>query len=177
MSPVRAVYPCPAPRIAEQLLQLPVATPAPDPGVEDVVRRLGQREERDEDGLSIAPQLGLVPLGMDEVSGPWEFWHVATGREPHRDERTGHFVVAEGDGLVLVLIPGGATVMGGQTTDRHAPRYDPQARKPMEVQHEVELAPFFLSKYELTQDDVRNGAAPRAIAESIGLRPARALED
>ncbi|MEM7310880.1 MAG: bifunctional serine/threonine-protein kinase/formylglycine-generating enzyme family protein [Planctomycetota bacterium] len=93
-------------------------------------------------GLRIAPQVGLVPLARDPASGLWEFLHVQSGEAPAR-AADGRLVPGEGSGLVLVLIPGGALEMGAQR--------DPLARKDEAPLHRVELAPFFLSKYELTQ--------------------------
>lgn len=41
--------------------------------------------------------------------------------------------------------------MGGQTTDPSGRNYDPQAKEDESPVNEVELAPYFLSKYEMTQ--------------------------
>ena len=104
------------------------------------------------EGFQLEPQLGLVPIGVDSESGLWEFWHVGSGDEPDVDEQTGRVLMSDGDGVVLVLIPGGKSVMGAQGDDPSASRYDPDARPVQEVLREIELQPFFLSKYELTQD-------------------------
>ena len=41
-------------------------------------------------GVSIeAPLPGLMPLGPDLDSGLWEFWHLASGQQPHRDADLG----------------------------------------------------------------------------------------
>src|SRR5262249_83188 len=57
----------------------------------------------------------------------------------------------EGMGLVFVLIPGGKFWMGAQREDPHGRNFDPQARNEETPVNEVTLAPFFLSKYEMTQ--------------------------
>jgi len=59
----------------------------------------------------IAPQLGLLPLGRDPVSGLHEFWHILSGEEPLRGE-DGRIRMRPEDGIVLVLIPGGEYVVG-----------------------------------------------------------------
>jgi len=105
-------------------------------------------------GLSIAPQIGLVPLGRNVETGLWEFWHVLSGERPVRDER-GRFVIGPETGLVLVLVPGGTYDQGAQAWDEDGPNYDPLSQK---NEHDaaglpvpVTLSPFFLSKYEMTQ--------------------------
>ncbi|MCB9898474.1 MAG: SUMF1/EgtB/PvdO family nonheme iron enzyme [Planctomycetes bacterium] len=109
------------------------------------------------DGLVIAPQEGLVPLGRDASSGLWEFWHVPSGERPvHGDD--GRWTISDDTGLVLVLVPGGAFDQGAQSDDPGGPNWlrpDPQLGvfvpgDQCPVQH-VSLAPYFLSKYELTQ--------------------------
>ena len=102
------------------------------------------------DGLQLAPQLGLVPLGPDPEWGLWEFGHVLTGEVPERDAG-GRLVRTEATGLVFVLIPGGTFWMGGQASDPDGQNYDPQAESAEGPVHEVALSPYFLSKYEMTQ--------------------------
>ncbi|MBM3975543.1 MAG: hypothetical protein FJ299_00960 [Planctomycetes bacterium] len=101
-------------------------------------------------GLQLAPQLGLVPLGPDARSGLWEFWHVASGARPERNP-DGRIGLREGDGLVFVLVPGGLALFGAQRDDPSAPNYDPQAERDEQPVKRVQLDPFFLSKYEVTQ--------------------------
>ena len=62
-------------------------------------------------GLEIVPQLGLVPLGRDRVSGLWEFCDLGTGEPPKRDEN-GRIELTESSGVVLVLLPGGDFRLG-----------------------------------------------------------------
>jgi formylglycine-generating enzyme required for sulfatase activity len=105
-------------------------------------------------GLVIAPQLGLVPLGPDPATRLWEFVHLASGapgREfPERDAGTGRLQPTGEMGVVFLLLPGGTFTMGAQALAKEQPNHDPQAQA-NELPHAVTLAPFFLSKYEMTQ--------------------------
>ena len=95
-------------------------------------------------GLRLAPQVGLVPIGPDPSSGLWEFANLETGEVPHRDSE-GRVVPFEGMALVFVLLPGDVARGGDEDTV-----------------HTQQLAPFFLSKYELTRGQwSRAGGAPR----------------
>jgi formylglycine-generating enzyme required for sulfatase activity len=99
--------------------------------------------------------VGLVPLGPDPSSGLWEFGHHGpSGDLPERDPATGRLLFEAASGLVLVLIPGGMYWQGAQATNPSGPNYDRDVSK--KELHEgpprqVTLAPFFLSKFELTQ--------------------------
>jgi formylglycine-generating enzyme required for sulfatase activity/serine/threonine protein kinase len=108
-------------------------------------------------GLEIEPQFGLLPIGRDPASGLWEFAHLETG-EPAERGTDGKLVLKEGTGLVFVLIPGGTFRMGAQATDPDGPNYDPLAKADNGPVHEVELSPYFLSKFEVTQDQWRRFA-------------------
>ena len=101
-------------------------------------------------GLALAPEIGLLPIGADPESGLWEFVDVQTGDLPERGE-DGTLLVKESTGLVLVLIPGGRFWMGTQTADAAGRNYFATGRADESPVHEVELAPYFLSKYEMTQ--------------------------
>jgi formylglycine-generating enzyme required for sulfatase activity len=101
-------------------------------------------------GLTLEPQLGLVPLGPDPRTGLWEFAHLATGEPPQRGA-DGVLELSESTGIVLVLIPGGEFWMGAQAQDPNARNYDPRAETGEGPVHEVELSPYFVSKYEMTQ--------------------------
>jgi len=104
-------------------------------------------------GLALSIQPGLDPLGPDPRSGLWEFAHMQSGRSPRRASH-GELVLEEDSAIVLVLVPGGRTRLGalparaGESGGAHV---DPHARGNEAPLREVELAPFFLSKYELTQ--------------------------
>jgi serine/threonine protein kinase/formylglycine-generating enzyme required for sulfatase activity len=101
-------------------------------------------------GLRLAPQVGLLPIGPDPESGLWEFAHLQTG-DPAERGANGRLAVTESMGLVFVLIPGGAFLMGAQSTDPTESNYDPEARANESPVKEVTLAPCFLSKFEMTQ--------------------------
>jgi len=101
-------------------------------------------------GLRITPQLGLVPIGRDPESGLWEFGHPLTGTVPKRGP-DGKLILTEDMGLVFVLLPGGKFRMGAQAKDPQGRHFDPQAASDEDPVHQVELSPFFLSKYEMTQ--------------------------
>ena len=118
------------------------------------------------EGVDLAPQLGLVPIGPDPASGLEEFWHVASGERPRRSA-AGDLELGQRTGIVLVLIPGGSFLMGAQSDDEDAPNHDPRvpAVRPWDAEdpeseprhpsegpvHEVTLDAYLLSKYEMTQ--------------------------
>ncbi|MDP6764220.1 MAG: bifunctional serine/threonine-protein kinase/formylglycine-generating enzyme family protein [Planctomycetota bacterium] len=107
-------------------------------------------------GLSIEPQLGLVPLGRDPRSTLWEFHHVASGAAPGRDPESGGLIVSAETGLVFVLIPPGSFTMGSQSDDPEGPAYEPEAVPEIFAAREspprsCAVAPFFLSKFEMSQ--------------------------
>ncbi len=101
-------------------------------------------------GLTVRPQLGLLPVGRDPDSGLWEFVHLQTGDVPERGE-DGRLQTGPGTGLVLVLLPGGEFVQGAQSTDPGGRNHDPDAGDREGPPQRVRLDPFFLSKYEMTQ--------------------------
>jgi serine/threonine protein kinase/formylglycine-generating enzyme required for sulfatase activity len=107
------------------------------------------------DGLAIAPQLGLIPIGRNEATGLWEFAHMFSGRPAQRDAAQ-RLRIEEGTGVVLVLIPGGCFRMGAvpDAENKHAlARMVTDRVRTNELPvHDVCLEPFFLSKYEITQD-------------------------
>jgi len=82
-------------------------------------------------GLELAEQVGLVPLGRDPESGLQEFCQVETGALPRREPEGGALALTDDMGVVLVLLPG-----------------DEQGS----------IAPFFLSKFELTRAQWRRVA-------------------
>ncbi len=102
------------------------------------------------DGFEFSPQVGLIPLGPDPDSGLWEFLVLDSGDEPTRHPDTDQIVLGADSGVVLVLVPAGSFQMGTQHTDPNAPQYEPQPYD-SSPSHPVELAPFFVAKFELTQ--------------------------
>ncbi len=94
--------------------------------------------------LALEPIFGLEPLGENPGSGLWEFLFLPSGERPAPDpEHRGSWRVEESSGIVLVLVPGGRFLMG----QRGGEGPQPSSALPP---HEVELAPFFISRYELS---------------------------
>lgn len=105
------------------------------------------------DGLRLAPQLGLVPLGPDPQSGLFEFAVLQSGEVPVRDETTGALRHTEATGIVLVLVPGGAAVTGAARSGDGT--IDPDADDGEGPCSTVVLQPYFLAKFEMTQGQWR----------------------
>lgn len=105
-------------------------------------------------GLVIDPQMGLIPLGQDSETGLWEFGHIRTGRPPQR-RADGKLLLTDSTGLVFVLIPGATFQMGAVPPSvkpsAEAVNVDPLATVDEGPVQSVTLAPFFISKYEMTQ--------------------------
>jgi formylglycine-generating enzyme required for sulfatase activity len=115
--------------------------------VTDLIRNLEGLKEWNEkwekaakQGLDLEPQLDLIPLGEDPDSHLWEFAYVPSGEIPARGN-DGKLVINADSAMVLVLIPGGTFQMGSGTGDSD--------EQPV---HTVTLSPFFIAKYELTQE-------------------------
>ncbi len=108
-------------------------------------------------GLRIKAQVGLIPIGQDPDSGLFEFAHPQTGEIPARNPRTGRLQLTEQTGLVFILIPGGAFNMGAEPPSERKPEGSPNVDPHATMQdderpvHRVELGPFFISKYEMTE--------------------------
>jgi len=100
-------------------------------------------------GLFLAPQLGLVPLGRDPKSGLWEFVLPQSGTLPERGPDG--LALTPASGLVFVLLPGGTALQGAQPNPERA-HYDPGTQRGELPVHPVVLPPFFLAKYEMTQE-------------------------
>lgn len=110
----------------------------------------------------LAPQHGLVPIGRNPATGHWEFYHLRSAGDPlaprtpaaaaalpiptHRAD--GSIEPFEGMGLVFVLLPGGTATMGNLDD---AVRGTALAEPDEWPTHEVSLAPFLVSKFEMTQ--------------------------
>jgi formylglycine-generating enzyme required for sulfatase activity len=103
------------------------------------------------DGLELAPQVGLLPIGRDPRSGLWEFAHLRSGAPARRDPVTGELRITEQTGIVLVLVPGGAFAMGGQREDPSGLNYAPHASTDEGPVTVVRLSPYLISKFEMTQ--------------------------
>ena len=128
-------------------------------------------------GLRLRPQLGLVPLGPDPVTRLQEFAHLSSGEAPRR-EKDGRLVRTEASGVVLVLVPGGTFLMGASRTPG-GPGFDAQAKPSEGPVHPVRLAPFMISKYEMTQAQWLRAAdhnpASFPVGRTVGGRVIRGL--
>ena len=107
------------------------------------------------EGLVLEPQLGLVPLGRDPQSGLWEFAHIDSGEIPAR-RPDGTLGLTRRGAIVFVLVPGGKSALGALRPGVEAPAgfplvADERLQPQEEAVNVVELAAYFLSKYELTQ--------------------------
>ncbi|MEM7166717.1 MAG: SUMF1/EgtB/PvdO family nonheme iron enzyme [Planctomycetota bacterium] len=106
------------------------------------------------ENINLCPQLGLHPLRRDPQSGLWEFWHVATGERPVLStdpSRSSPWIIGEGTGVILILIPGGTFTTGAQSKDPSRANYDVDAAEFESPPHDVTISPFFLSRYQMTQ--------------------------
>lgn len=101
-------------------------------------------------GLGLAEQIGLVPLGADLESGLEEYAVLLSGSVPERSDDYALKLRPE-SAIVLVLVPGGTFLMGAQADKPAAPNHDPLATESQQPPHSVTLAPYFISKYEMTQ--------------------------
>ena len=128
-------------------------------------------------GVELATQPNLLPIGKDPASGFWEFWHIESGREPTRTSG-GELAMAVDSGLVFVLLPGGTFWMGAQSHDPLGRNYDPGATW-NEALHDVELSPFFVSKYEMSQGQWRQltGTDPSGYRETYHPKGGRRHSD
>ncbi|MFT4514565.1 MAG: serine/threonine protein kinase/formylglycine-generating enzyme required for sulfatase activity [Planctomycetota bacterium] len=115
--------------------------------------------------IDLLPQIGLLPIGRNPATGLWEFYHPRSAKDPdvipQHDER-GNLPMTGDSGIVFVLIPGGAFLMGAQSDDPNAANYDPGAQ-PHETPLGMAIEPFFLARYELTQGQwlrMSNGKTP-----------------
>ncbi|MBK8977681.1 MAG: SUMF1/EgtB/PvdO family nonheme iron enzyme [Planctomycetes bacterium] len=125
-------------------------------------------------GVDVAPLPRLIPLGIDldrdrrlgrQVQPLWVFAVGGTGAIPRWvDDRgrdvdyggPGRAVMAVDTAVLLVLLPGGSAWQGTQTNDPNALHYEalPEGvslgtEAPL---HRVTLSPFFLAKYEVTNE-------------------------
>lgn len=89
------------------------------------------------DGLQLKPIFGLLPLGVNQSSGLYEFWHVLSGDKPATQYEDSNSKVDAAVGIMLVLLP------GGWLSTAPDPAVDPNSR--------IRIPAFFISKFEVTQ--------------------------
>ena len=123
-------------------------------------------------GLELAVQEGLLPMGPDPDSGLWEFADIQSGYAELRDEE-GFLRSSDRAAIVFVLLPGGTFRYGAQAQNKLGPNYDRFAQSFEGPPTEVEVEPFFLSKYELTQAQWKRftGHNPSEYQPPSGLAP------
>lgn len=141
-----------APRIAlgRDLARVTLHEPAADwAAAAERVRRDPRFAARE--GFALSPQLGLLPLGPDPLSGLEEFAHVQSGSVPRRDPATGALVLTEDTCVVLVLVPFGETTVGTSAPEEGGPNPDPLRGRWDGPPQTLWLDPYFISKYELTR--------------------------
>jgi len=136
-------------------------------------------------GMRLTAQVGLVPLGADPKSGLQEFAYLLTGEIPERDPETKRLKLDENSAIVLVLIPGAEFTMGAVKPSPGKPEgsnVDPLAQADEGPVRKLVLAPFFLSKNEMTQAQWKRAAGSNPsiksyeTAEGIGrLHPVENL--
>lgn len=121
-------------------------------------------------GFDLPDQPGLVPLGKDPQSGLQEFAELRSGSMAQRDPTTHRARCAPATGIVLVLLPGGTFTMGARRETADRPNSDPLAETQEGPPHRVELAPFFLAKFELTHGQwLRLGGGPPPARFKVGM--------
>jgi formylglycine-generating enzyme required for sulfatase activity len=128
---------------AERSVHGPEAVAAWSAAIEAIAASDKYRGVKWPSGDRLVPQLGLVPIGPDPVSGLWEFSHLDSGDVATR-AADGTIELKPGMGLVFVLLPGGRVpvefVPPGRNLDQELSLT------------KVDLDPFFLSKYEMTNE-------------------------
>ncbi|MBL8752955.1 MAG: SUMF1/EgtB/PvdO family nonheme iron enzyme [Planctomycetes bacterium] len=116
-------------------------------------------------GFRLEPIHGLQPLPPDPVSGLLEFAWLRSGNSPERS-LDGRLVVRAATAIVFVLMPGGTFRMGA-TSEPGGPDSHFAALPDESPVTAVTLAPFLLSKFEVTQAQWRRmGGRQAAILRS-----------
>jgi len=123
-------------------------------------------------GERITPQIGLLPIGENPVTGLWEFVHLQSGDLPARGPdgavaraKEGRLVLLPETGMVFVLLPGGRVPDSANTGFQE--KWIAQ----------VDLHPFFIAKYELTHEQWARLSVRRGIGyrKEIPLMPATSI--
>ncbi len=116
--------------------------------------------EKTRGGIAAAPvynsfdlprQPDLMPLGSDPASGLFEFCVMGSGTVPKRGD-DGLLALTPSTGLVLVLIPGGQALVGRSEEDQRNPKLVPPPKMDKPLLASVTLTPYFIGKYEVTQE-------------------------
>ena len=113
----------------------------------------------------LAPVLGFVPIGRNPRTLLWEFYDLRSAYDPGLGDdpanlpipthnADGSFPAGWDGGMVFVLLPGGHADLGAQRTAPGEALYCATAR-PNEALRSIDLAPFFLARFEMTQSQWR----------------------
>jgi serine/threonine protein kinase/formylglycine-generating enzyme required for sulfatase activity len=128
------------------------------------------------DGLELVPQPGLLPLDKDPETGLWEFLHLQSGTAPERNQdwdSPNPWEITAETGIVMVLVPGGTFHMGAEVPTRNRPQgwpnVDPYADVREGPVQTLQLDPFFISKFELTQPQWKRLALTHKNPSSIHM--------
>jgi len=124
---------------------------------------------------SLAPQLGLLPIGPDPETGLLEFVDVETGAVPTRGPG-GMLRLDTETGVVLVLLPGGDAELGPPEADVAALMSMLEDEEEAPPRFTVFLRPFFLAKHELTVAQWRRMEGEARRASSHGMEPATGMD-
>jgi formylglycine-generating enzyme required for sulfatase activity/serine/threonine protein kinase len=126
-------------------------------------------------GLTIEPQIGIIPIRQDPDSGLWEFFHLQSGSVPSISD--GKYVRTKETGIVLVLLPESQFWMGAEKNGKK--NIDKRAKVTEGPVHLVSVAPFFLSKYEMNQGQWQriseNNPSAYPVGTDVKPRPITAL--
>ena len=101
-------------------------------------------------GLELTPQLGLLPLEVNQ-QGYWEFAHILSGSIPEKKDNLGNWMIKEDTAIILVLLPENTFWMGSDTDIKTQGNFDPRTQEIESPSHQVHISAFFMSKYELNQ--------------------------
>ncbi|MCA8965356.1 MAG: SUMF1/EgtB/PvdO family nonheme iron enzyme [Planctomycetes bacterium] len=99
-------------------------------------------------GMSLSPQAGLVPLGIDPVTRLAEFLDLAS--HPRGAGVPDANSLPDDHGMILVLLPPGAVRLGASRDEPGLPQYDPAAADDELGGESLWLDAFLIAKTELT---------------------------
>ena len=99
-------------------------------------------------GMTLAPQPGLVPLGIDATTGLAEFLDL--GSHPEDAADVDRDSLPADHGVVLVLLPPGSVRLGASRDEPGLPQYDPAAADDELGGETVWLEAFLIAKTEMT---------------------------
>ena len=102
-------------------------------------------------GLRLPRQIDLAPLGTDPDSRLFEFCVLGSGGIPARGA-DGRLQLEADSGIVLVLLPAAEPLLGREPSDELTQALVPYPKLERPTLASVKLAPYFIGKHELTQE-------------------------